>query len=313
MPLATKKNKRVEKATPAEMLAPETQSALEEPPEPAPPRVTALIHSYNQAGALRRCLAALERSQDRETLEILVVDKGSQDESPTLDSEFPETTFLRLPRNFGNTKALNIGMRTAAGELILFLSPEVEVAPDTISALLARLEADADAVAACPVLTDEAGRPLEQFYRLPAPATGASLTPSPEPLGEAEYATFDALMVTKYFVRGLNYLDERYGEFGADAEMCYQIRRAQRKILAAPSVRVTCVRAPVERSTAARNLVEADRLLGLAKFFSKHYGFGAGLLFRLKAILGALFSLRFGLLSHLVTGQKIDGSQSVIL
>src|SRR5207237_5940541 len=96
---------------------------------------------------LRRCLAALERSKDRETLEILVVDKGSQDDSPTLDSEFPNTTFLRLPRNFGNTKALNIAMRTAVGELLFYLSPEIEVAPDTVSVLAARLEYDAALIA----------------------------------------------------------------------------------------------------------------------------------------------------------------------
>ena len=77
-----------------------------------------------------------KRSTDRANLEILVVDKGSQDESPGLDAEFPNTTFLRLPRNFGNTKALNIATRTAVGEYIFFLSPEIEVAPDTAAALL---------------------------------------------------------------------------------------------------------------------------------------------------------------------------------
>src|SRR5271165_2677014 len=91
------------------------------------PRVTALIVSYYNADALRQCLTALEKSKDREALEIIVVDKGSRDGSATIDSEFPHITVLRLPRNFGNAKALNIGMRTAAAELIFFLLAEVEV------------------------------------------------------------------------------------------------------------------------------------------------------------------------------------------
>src|SRR5579884_2662932 len=125
----------------------------------AQPRVTALVVSYYNVEALRRCITALEKSKDREALEIIVVDKGSQDGSANIDSEFPNITVLRLPRNFGNTKALNIGMRTAAAELVFFLVPEVEVSPKAVVRLANRLNDDSDAVAVCPVLHDQ------QFYR----------------------------------------------------------------------------------------------------------------------------------------------------
>src|SRR5580704_3763809 len=122
MPLAAKKNPKTEKLTPAEIDV-EPLPGQEPEGQPSAPKVTALISSYNNAAALRRCIAALERSTSRDIMEIVVVDKGSQDESPRLDAEFPDATFLRLPRNFGNTKALNIGMRTGVGELVFFLSP----------------------------------------------------------------------------------------------------------------------------------------------------------------------------------------------
>src|SRR5947209_14906981 len=77
------------------------------------PRVTALVVSRNCAEDLRRCLAGLESTVPRNMLEILVVDNGSRDESATMDSEFPSAQFLRMPKNFGITKALNIGLRTA--------------------------------------------------------------------------------------------------------------------------------------------------------------------------------------------------------
>src|SRR5579872_6032413 len=125
MPVATKRKVEAKKAAPIIEAEPELK-----PPEPeqAPPlKVTALIFSYDSAPALRRCLAALEASNDRPTIEILVVDCGSHDESPQLDSEFANVTILRLPRYFGQTKALNIGTRTAAGEYLFFLTPGVEV------------------------------------------------------------------------------------------------------------------------------------------------------------------------------------------
>ena len=114
---------------------------------------------------------------ERERIEIVVVDKGSQDESPTLDTEFSSVTFLRLPRNFGTTKALNIGMRTGVGELVLFLSPLIEVSPETISTLTARLEEDTNSIAVCPLIIDQAGNPVEQARRLPMPLSDLGIRP----------------------------------------------------------------------------------------------------------------------------------------
>ncbi len=249
-------------------------------------------------------------------IEILVVDCGSHDESPQLDSEFSGVTILRLPRYFGRTKALNIGTRTAAGEYLFFLTPEVEVLPTTVPSLLARLESDSEAVAVAPLLLDTDSTQAVEFYRLPTPETGVELTPVViDKTAEAfpvEYATFDALLVRKYFVRGINYLDERYGEFFSDAELCYQIRRAARKTLVLPGVTALYTRcSPYSASSAT--ILMADKIHGAAVYFGKHYGFVTGLLFRIKAMLKALFTMRFSLFAAVVSWTKIDGSQTSIL
>ena len=315
MPLAVKKNQRTEKVTPAQIDV-EPLPAPDPEQQAPPPKVTALVYSYNNAERLRRCLAALEASTERAVMEIIVVDKGSRDESPGLDAEFPNTTFLRMPRNFGNTKALNIGMRTAVGELMFFLSPEIQVAPDTVALLVNRLESDQEAVAVCPLIVDETGSPVEQAYRLPSPATAADLIPvaiSSDGPATVEYATFQAMLARKYFIRGINYLDDRFGEFGADAELCFQIRRAGRVVQVAPEIKVTRGEVSVRISGAVENLLKADRIHGTAVFLSKHYGFVSGLTFRIGAILKALAGFRFGLLVSLLGGSKVDGSQSVYL
>jgi GT2 family glycosyltransferase len=274
------------------------------------------VFSYDSAPALRRCLAALEGSNDRASIEILVVDCGSHDESAQLDSEFSNVTMLRLPRYFGRTKALNIGTRTSSGEYLLFMTPEVEVLPTTIPALLARLESDPETVAVCPLLVDTQAQTAEQFFRLPTPSTGLDLTPvEVEKTAEVfpvEYATFQAFLVRKFFVKGLNYLDERYGDSWSDAELCYQIRRVSRKTLALPQV--TALYTPGSPyAESARTILTADRIHGAAVFFGKHYGLASGILFRTKAILGALFTLRLPLFAALISGAKIDGSQTAIL
>jgi GT2 family glycosyltransferase len=313
MPIATKR-KQEKIATPI-VEEPAPLPLLEE--QAPKPKVTALIFSYDNAPGLRRCLTALENSNDRQFLEILVVDAGSHDESPGMDSEFSNITILRLPRYFGRTKALNIGTRTAAGEFLFFLTPEVEVMPTTIPSLLARLESDSEAAATCPLVLDTDAKPADQFYRLPTPESGATLVPQSidkaADTAEVEYATFRAFLIRKYFVKGINYLDERYGDFGGDAEVCWQIRRTGKKTLVLP--RVTALHTPLraEYSASAQTLLDADRIHGTAVYFGKHYGFLSGLTFRVKSILNALFTLRLSLFMSLVTGTKIDGSQSTIL
>ncbi|MGH9664487.1 MAG: glycosyltransferase [Bryobacteraceae bacterium] len=303
--------------------------------EPAPPKVSALIVSHDDAPALRRCLQALETSRNRAEFEILVVDNGSRDECSQMDAEFPAITMLRLPRYFGATKAMNIGTRTAVGEYIFFLDPETEVAPDTVSLLAARLEADPGVAAVCPLLVDEGSQPVPFVHHLPQRSTLArawrrdgdlefvAVNPEEEAV-PVEYVGRAAIMARKQFVKGMNYFDEHYGEFWADAELAYQIRRAQRKTLLLPAARAT--RHPVPRIAdyppGARALLSADCASGAATFVRKHDGFILGLLFRLAAALsafgGALGSLlRFRDVGYhwsrffaIATWQKIDGSQN---
>ncbi len=301
---------------------------------PAPPpeiSISVLIVSYNSAEPLRRCLAALEKSTVRETTEILVVDCGSTDDSPRIDAEFPGVTVLRLPRNFGRTKARNIGVRTAKGEHLFLLEPHVEVAPGTIAALIERLGADTGVWAALPLLVDADGRVLSEAGPLPTPealvaqwregATGrlrlAEPGDGPMPV---EYASPDAVLVRRQLVKGMNYFDERYGQFGGDLELFTQIRRAGKRAEILPDVRVAAAPGGVlhePEETAARACLSADRALGSAAWVGKHYGWWAGIRMRLRIVLTALMLLagfsdlgyRFGVLARVVKGEKVDGFQ----
>ncbi|MEK7407005.1 MAG: glycosyltransferase, partial [Acidobacteriota bacterium] len=184
--------------------------------------MSVLIVSHNSAAALRRSLAALERSGEREKFEVLVIDNASRDESPQLDTEFPSATFLRLPRHFGLVKALNIGMRTAKGEFFLFLAVEAEVLADTVPALAARLAGAPEAVAVCPLVVTPEDQPRPRLFQLPTPDAVASLARRGAWLesGQRElegdsvpvpFPSMAALMVRSYFLKGLRYIDERYG------------------------------------------------------------------------------------------------------
>ncbi len=258
-------------------------------------------------------MAALDRSTNRERLEILVVDLGSYDGSGQLDSEFPSIVTLRLPHNFGATKAMNIGTRTAKGELMFYLSPEVEVGADTVERLADKLEADADAAAVCPLLVDEQGRPVSRVYKLPTKESFKGEMRAMEiDVGQesvnVEYPGREAVMVRKQFVKGMNYFDERYGEYWADADLAMQIRRGLKKIRLYPAIRA--VKHGGSGEQAVKGLAAADRAGGAASYIGKYYGFMSGLGFRVGASFRALGRFDIKQLIGLLSWAKIDGSQA---
>lgn len=284
-----------------------------------------MIVSRNCAVALRRCLRALEASLHREQIETLVVDCGSRDGCESIDAEFPWVTALRMPRNFGRTRARNIAMRTAGGQLVLFLSPAVEVEPATVAALAKRLEADRDAYAVIPALRDPRGEPVATACKLPsrddllAACKEHRELPAALP-GERVQAARDlAWMVRRQFIAGLSFLEEkRYSEFWADLEVFDQIRSVGKQIVVEPGAPAVFHAPPDEPlGPGDRAMVASDRTCGAAAYLGKRAGFGALLGFRLAMVLhslGAMVSFRepgfhLRLLVNLLGGARIDGTQ----
>ena len=284
----------------------------EEVEVPVEPRVSAILVAHNQAAALRRAIDALEKSQNRDRLEIIVVDCASDDESGQLDTEYENITLLRLPHNMGATRAMNIGTRTAKAETLFFVSPNVEVAPETVTRLADRLDAAGDTAAVAPLLVDPEGAPVSRDQNPDDAVTGKNpgelITAGGESVA-VEYAPATALMIRKQFIKGMNYFDERFGHFGADADLAMQIRNAQRKIRIYPGIRAVYHAAPDPNE--GDPLYIADREGGTAAWLGKYDGFFAGLMYRIGAIFRALGGFRFKELAALASGQKLDGSQSM--
>jgi GT2 family glycosyltransferase len=298
------------------------------PPETAPePKVSVIIVSWNSIEALRRCLTALNASRERDRFEVLVVDVGSRDGCGQVDTQIDGVTVLRLPRNFGRTRARNIGMRTALAELVFFLDPEVEAGPGAVMALAAALDADEHAVAAVPRLLDDAGKPLPLGCQLPDRKALAAacrdnrdlpLTPAS---GAVEASSDTALMVRKSFIRGMNYFDEkRFSEYWAELELFWQIHSVGKRVLVVETpVTVHARRTSVQVPRSEQALLAADRVAAAASYIGKHDGFFTMLGFLLGQI-GAAFGKIFRepgygvrLALGILTGARVDGTQGGVL
>ncbi len=264
--------------------------------------MSVVIVSFNRAGELRKSLTALGDEH-----QVLVVDNGSSDDTPALEAEFPSSRFVRLPKNFGYTKALNIGVRAAEGTYILWLHDDAVISGAAVTKLADLLEERGDVGAVCPLLTDEGGRRAPQVRPLPTPSnTDPALQPaSGEGEIVAECVSGAAILFRAYFLRALRQVDERYGNYGPEIEMSQQVKKSGKKLVILSNVTALHFAKP---SPMKKGALDGDRAVGTAAFLSRNYGFLSGILYRLKMGLAGIFTLRFGLVAGALGDVKIDGA-----
>jgi GT2 family glycosyltransferase len=238
-------------------------------------------------------------------MQVIVVDNGSSDGSAQWDAEFPKIQFVRLPKNFGLTKAMNIGWRAADAPYVLFLHDDASLEPPAVSRLADLLDATPDAAAVCPLLVDADGRPAPQLGNLPPDGLWRPAEPQGDGPFPVEYPRGAALMMRVILIKAIRQIDEHYGQFGGDADLAAQILKASKKILLAPAAR-----GRHEGRSGYSAAERADFLLSRVVFLEKYRGFGAGLQARLSAIFGSLAAFRFTEFSRTLSGQKIDGTQA---
>jgi glycosyltransferase involved in cell wall biosynthesis len=87
------------------------------------PLITCIIPAYNAARYLGEAIDSVH-SQTLRPEEIIVVDDGSTDATPTIAGEYGESVILLRQTNGGRAAACNRGLRAARGEFIAFLDAD---------------------------------------------------------------------------------------------------------------------------------------------------------------------------------------------
>ncbi|MBT3517343.1 MAG: glycosyltransferase [Nitrospina sp.] len=87
------------------------------------PKVSVIVPTYNRADRLERALNSIV-SQTCQDFELIVVDDGSTDKTYQLMKSFPKAQYFYIKKNSGVSKARNVGLAFAKGELICFLDSD---------------------------------------------------------------------------------------------------------------------------------------------------------------------------------------------
>ncbi|MGF1445357.1 MAG: glycosyltransferase [Pikeienuella sp.] len=105
------------------------------------PAVSIVIPHYNQPDGLALGLASLAAQISKRSIEVLVVDNGSQQLPDAVCARFPFVRLMREPSR-GPGPARSTGARAARAPVIAFLDADCTADPDWVARLLDRFAAD---------------------------------------------------------------------------------------------------------------------------------------------------------------------------
>ena len=208
-------------------------------------KVSVVIVNWNGAEHLRRCLPSLA-SQSFKSLEIIVVDNRSSDESAEV-AKSHGARWLLLEKNVGLAPALNRGASIAGGDLLLFVNNDMRFDPGFVAALVAPLEKDKEIFA-----TDGMQFNWDGSVRGHLAARLTNVPPRRDPSTELVpglyfyqqekgenspvfMASAACMMVRKSFFQELGGFDDRLPLGYEDVEICWRAWVHQRKTLYVPN------------------------------------------------------------------------------
>jgi hypothetical protein len=202
--------------------------------------------------------------------ELIVVDNDSVDGSETVaENGQPHVSLVRLPTNTGFAVAANLGARTAAANVLLFINPDCLVAPRFLEPLLQELAADPRHAAVAPCVINEDGSPQGNARGDPTMVTGlfgrstllSRLFPSSpwarrnvvmpherQSASSVDWVSGACVLVRREAFNQVGGFDERYFLYWEDADLCRRLRNAGWSIRLRPDARVVHVGARSSRT-----------------------------------------------------------------
>jgi len=207
------------------------------------PFVSVIISNYNGQQFLKECLASLEKSSYRR-FEIIVVDACSSDGSPDMvRNGFPEVKLVPAGR-IGIGTAINVGLKHAKGEIIIFDLNNDDVVDEywLLNLVFAVCQRNY-AVVACgkryvygTSLIDSAGGKIRMVTgSFPPIGAGKPDGPQFEESFEVDYVP--VICTSRKVVEKVGLCDEEYEIYFEDTDFCHRAERQGFKIICVPDAK----------------------------------------------------------------------------
>jgi N-acetylglucosaminyl-diphospho-decaprenol L-rhamnosyltransferase len=291
------------------------------------PLLSIVIINWNSVRFLAKCLNSIRDSEIKTSYEIIVADAGSFDGSKQLvvDS-YPDVHFVQIATNVGFSRANNIAISGAKGEYILFLNPDTEILGTAIDDLIDAFRDSPEAgVVGARLLNSDNTIQNSCVQRFPSILTilldaellrrwfpscslwgNKALNDSCSKPTEVDMVSGACLMTSSGLFRDLGGFNTAYFMYYEDTELCWQVRKAGRRVYYVPLARLIHHGGGSTAKGKTSILSTSTMAESATQFFRVTKGQSYANLFRLTVIMAA--SLRLVIL--FTTSMVSTGEQS---
>jgi GT2 family glycosyltransferase len=247
-------------------------------------KLSVVIPSYNGKHLLETAIPSLITAcSSYAPYEIIVVDNGSTDLSAEyLREAYPDVNVVALPYNTGFTGAVNAGVKTAFGDVLLIINNDCYLPPEGLSAMMGFLEANPQYVATQPIVYKEDGSVenigfvVDLWIGKAFPVTDPKATTISEGFqvrgDDTRYIyglSGACLLIRKEAFTEAGMLDETFHSYLEDVDLALRLVAKGKKVF--PTIAAACVHQHMSTSSGMGSYKEQRDFRNWIRIIRKHY------------------------------------------
>jgi GT2 family glycosyltransferase len=212
-----------------------------------------IIVNWNSTDFIAQCVSSILSFVENLQFEIIVVDNASSDDSYLLlPRRFEKVRLICSPENIGFARANNLGFENSSGKYVLFLNPDTKVINAAINFMYSFLQSSPEAGAVgCRLLNADLSVQTSCIQRFPTILNQLTdiewlrlrypklrfwgiyplFAEEQNVLAEVEVICGACIMIRREVFQGIGLFSSEYFMYGEDADLCYKIREAGRKLI----------------------------------------------------------------------------------
>jgi N-acetylglucosaminyl-diphospho-decaprenol L-rhamnosyltransferase len=242
-------------------------------------RWAAVVINYNAGPLLADCVASVLADTSAGSVELIVVDNGSTDDSlAVLAAKVPDARVVHPGHNVGYARAANFGIAATHAPVVAVLNADLTVGEGTARAMVARCEQEPKLGACGPRIRNLDGTDYPSARQVPSvpvavghgvlglfrsnnrfTARYRELDSDPATARDVDWVSGAAIWFRRDALDAVGGWDERYFMYMEDVDLCWRLRRAGWRVAYEPAGNIVHVQGASTSKQPYRMLAEHHR------------------------------------------------------